>query len=63
MRLQCFQTWENPNHIDDSTKERGDNDPIDVCEIGYRVAKPGEVLQVKVSLQSNAIFENYSVSM
>lgn len=42
------QTWENPNHVDESTGEKGDNDPIDVCEIGYRVAKPGEVLQVKV---------------
>jgi len=42
------QTWENPNHVDESTGEKGDNDPIDVCEIGHRVAKPGEVLQVKV---------------
>uniref|UniRef100_A0A2P2HWS2 Inorganic pyrophosphatase n=1 Tax=Hirondellea gigas TaxID=1518452 RepID=A0A2P2HWS2_9CRUS len=42
------QTWENPNHVDDATGEKGDNDPIDVCEIGYRVAKPGEILQVKV---------------
>jgi len=42
------QTWENPNHVDLSTGEKGDNDPIDVCEIGSRVAKSGEVLQVKV---------------
>jgi len=42
------QTWENPNHVDASTGEKGDNDPIDVCEIGHRVAKPGDVLQVKV---------------
>jgi len=42
------QTWENPNHVDASTGEKGDNDPIDVCEIGSRVAKAGEVLQVKV---------------
>ncbi|XP_018014692.2 inorganic pyrophosphatase isoform X2 [Hyalella azteca] len=42
------QTWENPSHIDESTGEKGDNDPIDVCEIGYRIAKPGDVLQVKV---------------
>ena len=26
----------------------GDNDPIDVCEIGQRVATRGEVMQVKV---------------
>jgi len=42
------QTWENPLHEDESTGQKGDNDPIDVCEIGHRVAKPGELLQVKV---------------
>nr|QBH74119.1 inorganic pyrophosphatase [Frankliniella cephalica] len=42
------QTWENPEHLDDSTGCKGDNDPIDVIEIGYRVAKRGEVMQVKV---------------
>ena len=30
------------------TKAKGDNDPLDVCEIGELVAKPGEVKQVKV---------------
>ncbi|XP_068239180.1 uncharacterized protein Nurf-38 [Palaemon carinicauda] len=42
------QTWEDPNHQDDATGCKGDNDPIDVCEIGYRVAKRGEVIQVKI---------------
>lgn len=41
------QTWENPKHIDANTKEGGDNDPIDVCEIGSRVPARGEVIQVK----------------
>jgi inorganic pyrophosphatase len=41
------QTWENPKHIDKDTNEGGDNDPIDVCEIGSRVPKRGEVIQVK----------------
>jgi len=41
------QTWENPKHIDENTKEGGDNDPIDVCEIGARVPARGEVIQVK----------------
>ncbi|XP_063237399.1 inorganic pyrophosphatase isoform X2 [Bacillus rossius redtenbacheri] len=41
------QTWENPEVLDESTGCKGDNDPIDVLEIGYRVAKRGEVLQVK----------------
>ncbi|KAK6633784.1 Inorganic pyrophosphatase [Polyplax serrata] len=42
------QTWENPVHLDDSTGAMGDNDPIDVVEIGYRVAKRGQVLSVKI---------------
>lgn len=42
------QTWENPDHIEPSTGCKGDNDPIDVIEIGYRVAKRGEVMQVKI---------------
>lgn len=34
--------------MDPNTAAKGDNDPLDVCEIGYRVAKRGEVRQVKV---------------
>ncbi|GAB7332057.1 hypothetical protein MBLNU13_g03949t2 [Cladosporium sp. NU13] len=45
----CFpQTWEDPNVTHPETKMNGDNDPLDVCEIGELVAKPGEVKQVKV---------------
>ncbi|XP_060914392.1 inorganic pyrophosphatase 2, mitochondrial [Labrus mixtus] len=42
------QTWEDPNHTDEETKCCGDNDPIDVCEIGTLVCSPGQVIQVKV---------------
>ncbi|XP_070544374.1 inorganic pyrophosphatase-like [Ptychodera flava] len=42
------QTWEDPNHRDQHTECKGDNDPIDVCEIGQRVANRGDVIQVKV---------------
>lgn len=42
------QTWEDPNHIDVHTQQKGDNDPIDVCEIGSKVHKRGAVVQVKV---------------
>lgn len=42
------QTWENPRHVDASTQARGDNDPVDVLEIGQRVASRGDVLPVKV---------------
>uniref|UniRef100_A0A3B5M4S5 inorganic diphosphatase n=1 Tax=Xiphophorus couchianus TaxID=32473 RepID=A0A3B5M4S5_9TELE len=42
------QTWENPNHKDKETNCCGDNDPIDVCDIGTQVCSPGQVIQVKV---------------
>lgn len=44
----ALQTWEDPNATHPETKAKGDNDPLDVCEIGELVAKPGEVKQVKV---------------
>ncbi|XP_029916087.1 inorganic pyrophosphatase 2, mitochondrial [Myripristis murdjan] len=42
------QTWEDPNHTDKETKCCGDNDPVDVCDIGSLVCLPGQVIQVKV---------------
>ncbi|KAM6972838.1 inorganic pyrophosphatase 2, mitochondrial [Aplochiton taeniatus] len=42
------QTWEDPSHSDKDTKCCGDNDPLDVCEIGSMVCSPGQVIQVKV---------------
>jgi len=42
------QTWEDPAEIDKHTKQKGDGDPIDVVEIGYKIAQRGEVKQVKV---------------
>ena len=42
------QTWETPNHVDPDTKAKGDNDPIDACEIGEAISYTGEVKQVKV---------------
>ncbi|XP_060781954.1 inorganic pyrophosphatase [Neoarius graeffei] len=42
------QTWEDPGHKDCDTGCCGDNDPIDVCEIGSRVCSRGEVIKVKV---------------
>ena len=46
----CFpQTWEDPTFIHpDANGCRGDNDPLDVCEIGARIIKPGSVRPVKV---------------
>lgn len=42
------QTWEDPTHCHPDTKAKGDNDPIDVVEIGELVGYPGQVKQVKV---------------
>ena len=42
------QTWEDPSHLDPDTQAKGDNDPLDVCEIGQRIHQRGEVIQVKV---------------
>lgn len=42
------QTWEDPNHVHPETKAKGDNDPLDVCEIGETVGYTGQVKQVKV---------------
>ncbi|XP_077115255.1 inorganic pyrophosphatase [Ranitomeya variabilis] len=42
------QTWENPSHIDANTGFGGDNDPVDVCDIGTKVCERGEVIKVKI---------------
>lgn len=45
------RTWEDPEHLLDvglGDKVGGDNDPLDVCEIGLRKGKIGEVKSVKV---------------
>jgi inorganic pyrophosphatase len=43
------QTWEDPTHIHpDAEGCRGDNDPLDVCEIGARIVPSGSVRPVKV---------------
>lgn len=44
----CFpQTWEDPTFIHpDADGTRGDNDPVDVCEIGARIIAPGVSIQV-----------------
>lgn len=45
----CFpRTWEDPNFVHPDVGVGGDNDPLDVCEIGLRQIKVGEVRQVKV---------------
>lgn len=42
------QTWEDPNQTHPETKAVGDNDPLDVLEIGETIAYTGQIKQVKV---------------
>ncbi|CAE6447361.1 unnamed protein product [Rhizoctonia solani] len=42
------QTWEDPSQTHAETKAKGDNDPLDVCEIGEQVGYTGQIKQVKV---------------
>lgn len=42
------QTWEDPNHVDEDTKTTGDNDPVDVCEIGTTLHATGSIVPVKI---------------
>lgn len=46
----CFpQTWEDPTFIHpDADGCRGDNDPVDVVEIGAKIIAPGAIRPVKV---------------
>ena len=45
----CFpRTWEDPRHTSKDTGYPGDNDPLDVCEIGLRQVQTGEIRPVKV---------------
>lgn len=42
------QTWEHPDKTDKYCKAKGDNDPLDVIEIGTKRKGVGEVFQAKV---------------
>ncbi|CAK0851718.1 unnamed protein product [Prorocentrum cordatum] len=42
------QTWEDPSHMHNELKVNGDDDPVDVVEIGSRAHKQGEIVRVKV---------------
>ena len=48
-----LQTWEDPAHKDGDTDCCGDNDPIDVCEIGSKVENDCFTLMCFVTLSVN----------
>ena len=42
------QTWEDPSHVHADTGCKGDDDPLDAVEVGYRAMAVGDVAPVKV---------------
>lgn len=46
------QTWENPNIIHPELKVKGDNDPLDVVEIGSKVHSTGSIVPVSTDFHS-----------
>ncbi len=56
------QTWEDPSQTHAETKAKGDNDPLDVCEIGEQVGYTGQIKQVKV-LGIMALLDEGTLSM
>jgi inorganic pyrophosphatase len=42
------QTWEDPSVTDADTNAKGDNDPLDVCDISTNQGVTGQIKQVKV---------------
>nr|KAF6432136.1 inorganic pyrophosphatase 2 [Rousettus aegyptiacus] len=48
LKVDSTATWEDPRQKDKNTNFCGDDDPIDVCEIGSKVLSCGEVIRVKI---------------
>lgn len=42
------QTWEDPGHVCKDTGYKGDDDPLDMVEVGCRQMQSGQVAEVKV---------------
>jgi len=42
------RTWEDPTFVHPDCNVRGDNDPLDVCEIGLKIINPGSIRPVKI---------------
>jgi len=47
-RVQDFSVHENPQHVDSQLKTKGDNDPLDICELSGVPRKTGDVIAVKI---------------
>jgi inorganic pyrophosphatase len=46
--VQYPQTWESPNFPHEFTEENGDNDPMDLFDIGSELGYIGQVKTVKI---------------
>lgn len=42
------RTWEDPDYEHPDAKAKGDNDPLDICEIGMKRLNVGEICSIKV---------------
>lgn len=42
------QTWENPFKINEKTGYVGDNDPVDIFDIGTQILQTGDIVSVKI---------------
>ena len=42
------QTWEDPHHVSPDTNRGGDNDPVDILDIGMKRWNCGSIVRVKV---------------
>lgn len=42
------QTWEDPTTLNEELQLYGDNDPLDVCEIGANIGATGEIKRVRI---------------
>jgi inorganic pyrophosphatase len=56
------QTWEDPNVEHPIVKCKGDNDPVDVVEIGSKALATGSVTQVETSQDIQYINASYQMS-
>lgn len=56
--LFSFQTWEDPNHTDPETGTKGDQDPLDVCEIGHKVFEDFESIKLCKQAQCTKLLCN-----
>lgn len=56
------QTWEDPEHVTEETGFRGDNDPLDIVEVGVKRIPTGGVVSVKVCPASHLVIRKMALT-